>query len=141
MPCGRGDGQSCFILASLYYGGSGVAKDYARAAALFRQSCDSGWWRGCGGLAECYRHGQGTAADPAQAIGYFEKACRAGVAASCYSVAQMYRETRDETLAQERFRQACDVSTRSAETNAAYFKPGAGVQPAGTSRFCAQVNP
>jgi drug/metabolite transporter superfamily protein YnfA len=141
QPCAGGDGQSCFILASLYYGGQGVPKDYVRAATLFRQSCDSGWWRGCGGLAECYRHGQGTAADRALATQYFEKACRAGIAASCYSVAQMYRETRDETLAQQRFRQACDVSTRSAETSAAYFKPGAGGQPASTLMFCSQVNP
>jgi TPR repeat protein len=141
QPCGRGDGESCFILASLYYGGSGVSKDYGRAVALFRQSCDRGWWRGCGGLAECYRRGQGAAADPAQAIGYFEKACRAGIAASCYSAAQMYRESKDETLAQDRFRQACDVSTRASEASAAYFKPGAGVPPVSTSMFCPQVNP
>lgn len=135
QPCAGGDGESCFILGSLYYGGQGVPKDYTRAVTLFRQSCDSGWWRGCGGLAECYRHGQGTATDPAQAIEYFEKACRAGIAASCYSVAQMYRETKDEALAQARFREACDVSTRAAEASAAYFKPGTGVQPAASS-FC-----
>ena len=141
QPCGSGDGESCFILASLYYGGQGVPKDYARAAGLFRQSCDSGWPRGCGGLGECYRIGQGIAADPAQAIEYFEKACRAGIAASCYSAAQMYRETRNEALAQERLRQACDVSTRAAGAGAAYFLPGAGAQPAATPAFCSQVNP
>ena len=77
QPCDKGDGESCFILASLHYGGQGVPRDDARAVALFRQSCASGWWRGCGGLAECYRAGRGTAADNGQAIEYFEKACRA----------------------------------------------------------------
>lgn len=141
QPCSRGDGQSCFLLASLYYGGSGVPKEPARAFALFRQACDNGWPRGCGGLAECYRHGLGTAADPAQAVVYFEKACRAGIAASCYSAAQMYSETKDQKLAQERFRQACDASKRSADASAAYFKPGTGVQAAPASMFCSQVDP
>ena len=141
QPCDRGDAEGCFILASLYYGGSGVPKDYGQAVKLFRQSCGSGWARACGGLAECYWRGQGTEADPAQAIAYFEKACRAGIAASCYGAAQIYRGTKDEALAQERFRQACDVSTRAAATSAAYFKPAAGVPPVATSRFCKDVSP
>ena len=89
--CERGDGESCFILASLYYAGGGVPKDPAQAVALFRKSCASGWSRGCGGLAECYRAGKGTAADAAQASVYFEQACRGGVAASCFAAATMSR--------------------------------------------------
>ena len=57
--CGRGDGESCFILASLYYAGGGVPKDPAAAVGLFRKSCSDGWWRGCGGLAECYPRREG----------------------------------------------------------------------------------
>lgn len=132
--CNRGDGESCFFLGSLYYGGGGVSRDYGQAVSLFRESCDDGWPRGCGALAECYRAGQGTPADRPQAREYFEKACRADVAASCYAVAVMYREDREESIARRRFHQACDSSTRVAEANTAYF---AGSQSAGpVTRFC-----
>jgi hypothetical protein len=137
--CDRGDGESCFILASLYYAGGGVPKDLAAAVARFRQSCADGWWRGCGGLAECYRAGQGTAADAAQASAYFEKACRGGVAASCFAVATMYRGMKDEARAQRRFQEACDFSVRHEIANTAYFRAGANL-PAGTARaFCSQA--
>jgi uncharacterized protein len=141
-PCSRGDGESCFFLASLYYGGAGVPKDPGRAFTLFGQSCASGWWSGCGGLAECYRAGQGTPVDTARAIEYFEKACRAGIAPSCFAAGGMYRGMKDEELAQQRFRQACDFSTRYAESGAAYFKPGtSGESAAASGMFCSEVNP
>lgn len=138
--CSHGDGESCYILGSLYHAGQGVAKDDRHAVALFRQSCSSGWWRGCGRLAESYRSGQGTAPDPRQAIEYFEKACRAGHAASCFNVAVMYRRQKEETLARARFAQACSFSMQYAAANAAYFEPGSSpskAQPA----FCSSSNP
>ena len=137
-PCDRGDGESCFILASLNYAGQGVAKDPERAVALFRQSCADGWSRGCGGLAECYRLGQGTAVDTAQAIQNFERACKAGIAASCYSVAGMYRDMKDEVLAQQRFRAACEFSNRYAESSAAYFRAGAAARFGAGGKFCSE---
>jgi hypothetical protein len=137
--CDRGDGESCFLLASLYYGGGGVPRDPAAAVALFRKSCDSGWPRGCGGLAECYRAGQGIATDPQQASTYFEKACRGGVSASCYAVATMYRGNKDEARARERFQQACDLSVRHEIANAAYFRASADLSTGPESRFCRQV--
>jgi len=139
--CDRGDGESCFILASLYFGGQGVLRDDARAVTLFRQSCANGWWRGCGGLAECYRAGRGTAADNLHAIEYFEKACRGGIAPSCFAVATMYRGMREETLAQQRFRQACEFSSRYEETSAAYFRGGTVARSGSAGTFCSQVNP
>ena len=138
--CDKGDGESCFLLASLYYAGRGVPQDYTRAAALFRRSCENRWPRGCGGLAECYRAGRGTPADPAQATEYFERACRGDVAASCYAAAVMYRDRREEALARQRFRQACDSSTQIAQANAAYFKP-AGLWPAPATKFCSELDP
>ena len=128
--CDGGDGEGCFVLASLFY----RSKDYDGAATLFRQSCADGWVRGCGGLAECYRLGQGVTAGESQAIDLFERACRGGVAASCNSVATIYRARGDEALAQRRFLQACAVETRSLQAAAAYFKPDAAeVRRAG---FC-----
>jgi TPR repeat protein len=137
-PCDRGDGESCLFLASLYYGGAGVLEDPARAVALFRRSCDSGWPRGCGGLAECFLAGRGIAADSELAIQYLEKACRAGIVVSCYRVAGIYHDRKDEARAQQRFRQACDLSTRYAETDSAYFRPGSA--PARTDHVCSEVD-
>jgi hypothetical protein len=134
-------GSTGVCLASLYFGGQGVPRDDARAVTLFRQSCATGWWRGCGGLAECYRAGRGTAADNLQAIEYFEKACRAGIAPSCYAVATMYRGMQDESLAQQRFRQACEFSSRYEETSAAYFRAGMVGSSGTAGMFCSQVTP
>jgi hypothetical protein len=134
-PCGRGDGESCFVLASLLYGGAGVARDYARGAALFRQSCDLGWPRGCGGLGECYKAGLGVDADTAQAVRYFEKACTGGIAASCFAAGALYKGT-DAVLAAHRFQQACDFSVHAEIAKSAYFVAGPGQQTESTPAFC-----
>jgi TPR repeat protein len=138
--CDRGDGESCFILGSLYHAGQGVRRNDAQALVLFHQSCANGWWRGCGRVAESYQSGQGTEVDPAQAIEYFEKACRAGHAASCFNVAVMYRRRNEETLARARFTQACNFSLQYSAANAAYFRPGS---PQSTAKpaFCSPPIP
>jgi hypothetical protein len=136
--CDSGDGESCFVLGSLYYAGRGVPHDIATAVSLFRTSCDDGFARGCGGLAECYRAGQGIAADPSRALAYFEKACHAGVAPSCFSAASMYRVAHNETLARIRLRQGCDLAVRFAQDNAAWFRTGASVAAAPTPQVCSQ---
>jgi TPR repeat protein len=138
IPCRKDAGESCFLLASLYHAGAGAPKDYVRSATLFRQACDAGWPRGCGGLAECYQAGQGVAADTAQAVQYFERACRAGIAASCFSLGGMYRAMKDEALAGQRLRQACDLSRGATTDNSAYFRAG-GIEIA--PAFCVQSAP
>jgi TPR repeat protein len=138
--CDRGDGESCFILASLYYGGAGLQKDFARGAALFRHSCEHGWPRGCGGLAECYRSGRGVEANAGQALRYFEEACGGGIAASCYAAGAMY-QGKDGVLAAERFRQACDFSVHAEIANTAYFRASVTPQVETTPAFCAQPAP
>ena len=135
--CRIGDGEACFILASLYYGGAGVPKDYARGAALFRQSCDSGWPRGCGGLGECYTAGAGVDADIAQAIRYFERACKAGIAASCFAAGGIYQSMKDPVLASKRFQQACDFSMHAEIANTAYFRAGGAPEARRAPAFCA----
>jgi hypothetical protein len=119
--CARGDGESCFFLASLYYSGGGVPKDSSRAAALFRSSCESGWWRGCGGLGESYRTGFGNGPDLVKAMQYFEVACSKGVAASCFSAASLYRARHEDSLARVRLEQGCSFRALYASTDSAYF--------------------
>ena len=137
-PCHGGDGESCFVLASLYYAGAGVPLDYGQSVALFRHSCDLAWPRGCGGLGECYQAGHGTAADAAQAMLYFEKACREGIAASCYSAGAMYRGRKDEDLAARRFQQACEISVHAGIAETAFFRASGSALPDPPSPFCGQ---
>jgi len=120
----------------LYQAGQGVPKDYVRAVSLFRQSCATGWARGCGGLGECYRFGQGTPADSGQAIQHFEKACRVGIAASCYSVGVLNRLASNQTVAQERLRRVCELSTKYEESSAAYFRLGSVARSGTPSTYC-----
>jgi TPR repeat protein len=133
--CERGDGESCFLLGSLYYAGQGVPRDPNQAFALLEKSCASGWSRGCGGLAECYRAGAGTAVDDSRAIEEFDKACSGGVVSSCFSAYSMYRSLGDLDKAENRLRQGCQISEHFAESNAAYFD-GASAAKAAIPAVC-----
>jgi hypothetical protein len=136
--CNHGDGESCFLLGSLYFAGQGVAKDPAEAFALLGKSCALGWSRGCGGLGECYRAGAGTAVDDSRAIQEFDKACRAGVASSCFSASSMYRGLNDSAKAESRLTEGCAISVRFAESNAAYFE-GAISSRTGVPAICSST--
>ena len=122
--CDAGDGESCFLLGSLYYAGQGVPKDPDRAFALLQQSCSSGWARGCSGLAECYRAGVGTTVNNSLAIENFDNACERGVASSCFSAYSIYRGLNDSAKAEKRLRQGCQIIVGSAESSAAYLEEG-----------------
>ncbi|HTW56982.1 MAG TPA: hypothetical protein VMD99_02505 [Terriglobales bacterium] len=135
--CDRGDSESCFLLGSLAFAGQGVAKDPGLAFRLFQQSCGSGWPRGCSGLAECYRSGQGTATNTSLAIENFEKACRAGIAPSCFSAASMYHSLDNETLADARVREGCEISAGNAESSAAYSEGGSPRPATSAPAICA----
>jgi TPR repeat protein len=138
--CDKGDGESCFLLASLYYAGAGgIAKDPSRAFALFQKSCSSGWSRGCGGLGECYRTGTGTTEDDALALENFDKACRAGVASSCFSGSSMYRSQHNNAKAQARLRQGCEIGVSFAKSNEAYFEKGSLTKAALAPAFCSST--
>jgi uncharacterized protein len=137
--CDRGDAESCFILGSLYYAGTGVPKSPERAFALFQQSCSAGWWRGCSGLGECYRAGAGTAVDNTLALGNFDKACRAGIAPSCFSASSMYRGIHDVARAEKTLRQGCAISIESAQSSAAYTERGSPAKVVPAPAVCSLI--
>ncbi|HEY4361140.1 MAG TPA: hypothetical protein VGN17_09235 [Bryobacteraceae bacterium] len=112
-PCKRGEGKSCFMLGSLYYGGQGVARNLEYSAILFQQSCTAGFTRGCGQLGESYLFGEGVPTDIPKARQILESACDAGYGAGCFNVGIMHRQgiatPKNEALAQARFRQGCNL--------------------------------
>src|SRR5438094_5062081 len=75
--------MSCNNLGLMYGNGDGVAKDAARAAALYRKACDGGDARGCTNLGVMYANGDGVAKDAAQAVALNRKACDGGDAGGC----------------------------------------------------------
>ncbi len=137
--CDRGDGESCFLLGSLYYAGKSIPKDPVRAFALLQRSCSSGWWRGCSGLGECYRAGVGTAVDNVRAIEEFDKACQAGIASSCFSASSMYRGLNDRAQAEKRLRQGCEISIGFAQSSAAYFERNVPAKAAAVPAICSSA--
>jgi TPR repeat protein len=118
QPCSRGDGTSCFMLGSLYYGGQGVSRNLEYSATLFQQSCTAGFTRGCGQLGESYLFGEGVPKDLIKAKQILENACDAGYGPGCFNVGIMHRQgiatPKNATLAQARFRQGCDLGDRNA---------------------------
>ncbi len=112
-PCSRGDGKSCFMLGSLYYGGQGVSRNLEYSATLFQQSCTAGFTRGCGQLGESYLFGEGVPKDIARARQILENACDAGYGAGCFNVGIMHQQgietPKNVPLAQARFRRGCDL--------------------------------
>jgi TPR repeat protein len=112
-PCSRGDGPSCFMLGSLYYGGQGVSRNLEYSATLFQQSCAAGFTRGCGQLGESYLFGEGVPKDTLKAKQILESACDAGYASECFNVGIMYRQgiatPPNASLAQARFSQGCNL--------------------------------
>jgi hypothetical protein len=117
-PCSRGDGASCFMLGSLYYGGQGVSRDLERSAALFQQSCTAGFARGCGQLGESYLFGEGVPKDMIKARQILDKACDARYGPACFNVGIIHRQgietPKNEGLARARFQQGCDLGYRNA---------------------------
>jgi hypothetical protein len=113
QPCTRGDGRSCFMLGSLYYGGQGVGRNLEYAATLFQQSCTAGFTRGCGQLGESYLFGEGVPKDMVKARQILESACDGGYAEGCFNVGIMHRQgiatPKNEPLAEARFRKGCDL--------------------------------
>jgi TPR repeat protein len=118
QPCSRGDGVSCFLLGSLYYGGQGVSRNFEFSATLYRQSCTAGFTRGCGALGESYLVGEGVPKDLIKARQILENACDAGYAPGCFNVGIMHREgietPKNEPLAVARFRQGCELGYQTA---------------------------
>jgi len=117
-PCSRGDGRSCFMLGSLYYGGEGVTRNLEYSATLFQQSCAAGFTRGCGQLGESYLFGEGVPKDFAKARQLLETACDGGYAEGCFNVGIMHRQgistPKNEPVAQARFRRGCDLGDQKA---------------------------
>jgi TPR repeat protein len=115
--CERGNSESCLDLGFLFDTGQGVAKDNARAFALYSKSCD-GDPTSCGNLGVMYHDGRGVEADDSRAITLFSKACDAGNALSCENLGVMYEYghgiAANVELATQSLKKSCSLGDQNA---------------------------
>ncbi len=127
VRCERGNADSCFALARMYMNGSGVARDEARAAALFRTACEAKHASGCQALGHALEMGTGVAVDATAALVMHERACAGGNAQGCNSAGRLIALV-DPALASERYRQSCDLGYGVGCSNLALmYELGSGV--------------
>lgn len=80
---------ACGHAAHLYREGGGVARDQARALALYERGCDSGTDLTCDDLGDVYAKGPGMKPDRAKAAEYYKRACDGGFALACEHLASV----------------------------------------------------
>ncbi|NLF58728.1 MAG: hypothetical protein GX580_13920 [Candidatus Hydrogenedens sp.] len=85
-----GDGNAELALGVRYAQGSGVARDYNRAIALYRKSAKLGNAGAQFNLGNCYYLGQGVPKDAAQAVEWFRKAAEKGLADAQHNLGVCY---------------------------------------------------
>ena len=110
--CGRGSADSCFYLASFYDHGTGVPRDDARAATLYKQACDGQSAAACRGLGFLHATGRGVPLDHARAAALFQAACQLGDAPACGNLGVCseagWGVPADPSRALALYRQSCD---------------------------------
>jgi TPR repeat protein len=109
--CGKGAGEACRSLGSLYDGGFGVPQDKARAAAAYARGCSAGHQGSCARLAVLQVHGEGVNRDAPQGLATLERLCGQGVDDGCIGWAVVLINTRgkpEAAKARELLQPACE---------------------------------
>jgi TPR repeat protein len=78
----KGDTEAELELSRLYYKGTGVPRDFGKAAALLVQAAAQGNGEAMYGLGYLFHHGQGVPKDDASAQQWYQKAADKGVPAA-----------------------------------------------------------
>jgi TPR repeat protein len=129
--CELGHGLSCAMAGARFEGGGGgIARDAARAAALYESGCKAQEPWACGALGALLLHGRGVARDPARAAELFESACAAGLAPACVQRAVLLARGSTRAADRERGRSIlkdhCDTDVAQACVQLALLHAAAG---------------
>ena len=73
----------CYDLGFRAENGSGVERDYARAASWYRKGCRSESVDACYALGAMYHEGKGLFQDKKQAVAFYKRACELGKDVAC----------------------------------------------------------
>ncbi|MCE7893481.1 MAG: sel1 repeat family protein [Sorangiineae bacterium PRO1] len=107
--CDKGDLASCgYYGYALHYAYFGVAKDVARARALYEQACAKNVQYACSGLGIMYSRGEaGLPKDLDRDFALQDAACKAGEMRGCNNLAVRYEDRGEQEKAVELFERAC----------------------------------
>jgi TPR repeat protein len=86
----RGDARAEFFLGVLYESGTGVPKDTAQAARLYRMSADQGLATAQNNLGALYANGDGVMQDLGQAVHWWLRAAEQGLPTAQANLAGYY---------------------------------------------------
>ena len=84
---------ACTNLGFFYSEGRAVAKDDAKANALYQKACDAGNADGCANLGYLMATGRSGPQNPVAATDLFRKACQHGVSTGCTNLAVMFLQS------------------------------------------------
>jgi len=106
------DAKAQTRLADQYYGGQGVPKDQAAAAAWYRKAAEQGYARAQVNLAVMYKFGEGMPRDYAASVSWFRKAADQGDPAAQVNLGLLYEfgqgVTQDDAASATWYRKAAD---------------------------------
>jgi hypothetical protein len=128
----QGDAKAQSDLATMYYHGKGVPRDYREAVSWWRKAADQGNVKAQYGLGVMYFRGDGVAQDYTEAVDWFRKAANQGDARAQDSLGYVYYQgtgvSQDYTESVAWYRKAADQGDAQAQDGlgSAYYQ-GAGV--------------
>ena len=128
----QGSADREFELARMYFGGKGVAKDYAQALWWYQKAAEQGHIKAQFDLGEMYLRGQGTPENYAEALHWIKQAAARGYPDAEAALGYMYYNgngvPQDYTEAANWYRRASDQSYALAQQSLAYmYYNGQGV--------------
>jgi TPR repeat protein len=130
--CDAGSADRCRRLAASFAFGQGVAKDEARATALYEHACALGDPPACVFAGQMHEFGHGVPKDVGAAVGPYERACALHWAAGCYNLAIVLERgvgvTRDAARAADLYAIACNAGAKEACVRAEALRDGGGAR-------------
>ena len=134
------DADSCSYLASIYYYGEIVKKDYEKAALLYEKSCSGGDTYGCRNIGIMYEKGEGITVNHEKSVKFYDKACKGKDFTACYRLANSYEKgvgvKQDYAVALKKYEFVCeggfsadyDAAVSSCTEIGTFYKDGKGVK-------------
>ncbi|HTB72604.1 MAG TPA: tetratricopeptide repeat protein [Polyangiaceae bacterium] len=130
--CDAGSADRCRRLAATYAVGNGVAKDEAKATALYEHACEMKDPPACVFAGQMHEYAHGVPKDVAKAARLYETACDAGWAAGCYNLAIMFENGRGVALDRDKalglYDAACSAGAKPACERAKGLRANAGAR-------------
>jgi len=117
----RGNATAQLNMGLAYHNGTGVTKDFVKAAEWFRRSAEQGNQYSQSNLGNLYAQGFGVEKDEAKALEWWEKAAAQGHGQACYNIGRYHQNgtvvPQDKNKAKEYYVKAIECGYENAKKN------------------------